>query len=91
MNKNLEEIRQKIDNLDDQIVDALVRRQKLVLELLPYKNPSQLVDSKREEAILARLKYKASLGNLNKKFIEIIYQLIFTNSVAEMKKELKKK
>lgn len=82
----IKKIREKIDNIDDQIINHLIHRKKFVDQIKSYKTANKLRDSRREEEILARLSYKASLGNLDKKFIEIIYSIIFINSISQMKK-----
>lgn len=83
--EQIAEIRQKIDKIDEQIIDNLAKRTKLAKELATYKN--QLRDLHREEDILNRVKYQASINGLDTKLVETIYHLFFNNSVIIMKKE----
>jgi len=82
--EQIAEIRQKIDKIDEQIIDNLAKRTKLARELAPYKN--QLRDLYREEEILNRLKYQASINDLDTKLVEVIYNLFFNNSIMAIKK-----
>lgn len=54
---NLEEIRQKIDNVDDQIIELLIKRYDLVLDVKSYKSQNQLpvLDQSREQKIYQKI------------------------------------
>jgi chorismate mutase len=77
-------IRQKIDKIDEQVIDNLAKRTKLAKELAPYKD--QLRDLHREEQIMSKVKYQASINDLDTKLVETVYHLLFNNSVIELKK-----
>jgi prephenate dehydratase/chorismate mutase/prephenate dehydratase len=74
---NLEEIRNKIDLLDSEILKLLKDRMEHVLLTKKYK--SRIEDNRRETEILARIKNKAS-GLLTTDFIEKIYVEIIKES-----------
>jgi len=54
---NLEELRQKINQLDDNLVVLLEQRMNLVSQVADYKQATgkAVLDSKREEVILGRV------------------------------------
>jgi len=51
----IEEIREKIDKLDLEILDLIESRKKLVDEVVKLKTKEQIVDQKRIEKILDKL------------------------------------
>lgn len=57
---NLEKIREKIDFIDDQIINLLIQRYDLVLEVKTYKKAHQVpvLDTNRENEIISKLKQK---------------------------------
>ena len=86
-NEKLAKIRAKIDDVDQEIIGLLAKRTRLARNLADVKDIKQLRDLKREQEILEKVKYKASVHDLNPKLIEIIYNLLFNNSVSEIKKQ----
>lgn len=81
----LEEIRNFIDEIDQEILDALVRRKSFIKQIAPLKKSTDapLLDENRENAILANLKDKAKKLGLEANFISALYNLIFENSRKE--------
>lgn len=87
--QNLEKIREKIDQIDQQIVQNLADRFALVKELAPYKNPNSIEDKKREKQILSAVKKQAKSLNLNKKLVKIIFKKTIKYSNKYLKDILK--
>ena len=56
---NLEELRQEINQIDDELVVLLEKRMKLVSQVAAYKQETgkAVLDTKREEVILGRVAY----------------------------------
>ncbi|MBT6691537.1 chorismate mutase [Candidatus Parcubacteria bacterium] len=77
-------IRQKIDNIDEQIVDNIAKRTKLARELAQHKGPTR--DLNREHGILTKVKYQASINDVDTKLIDTIFHLLFNNSIIAIKK-----
>ena len=76
----LEELRQKIDSVDDDIVRLIARRVKLAEQVGKEKKKQgqQIEDRQREERILEHIKKIAGTEGINQTDIEGIYRQIFT-------------
>ncbi|MBK2000579.1 chorismate mutase [Campylobacter sp. RM10532] len=75
---DLKELREKIDKIDDEILELLNERMtyvKIIGEIKKNHN-KKIYYPKREKAILDRLKNK-NLENLDHNAIELIYNKIF--------------
>ena len=81
MEKKLQELRKRIDAIDDKILDLLNERVKVVQEVGELKNKTNapIYRPERELAILERLK-KRNTGPLNERAIEAIFLEIFAVS-----------
>lgn len=86
-NAKLAKIREKIDDIDQEIVGLLAKRTKLARDLAGVKNIAALRDHGREKQILNKVKYKASVHDLDTRLVNVIYQLVFNNSIIEIKKQ----
>ena len=82
MSKELNEIRNMIDRIDDSIIDLLSTRKKLVeqIALLKKNLNIKVIDNKREKELLKRLKEKARQKGLDEKLIDTVYEIILKNS-----------
>lgn len=88
MNKEkLAKVREKIDNIDQEIVGLLAQRAKLARDLADVKDINNLRDFSREQQILNKVKYKAAVHNLDTRLVNVIFQLVFNNSIIEIKKQ----
>ena len=83
----LEELRDKIDNIDEDIIKLLIERFEVVEQIMSLK--SEIEDKNRENEILTKLN---SLTNKtkNQEFFTKIYRFIFEES-KKIQKELSKK
>ena len=66
INKKLESIRKKLDNLDNQFLSLIKKRTLLVNQvLLTKKYKNQIIDQKRIKRILANIKSKSKKKNID--------------------------
>ena len=84
-NKELEDLRDKINSIDDEILDLLSSRSEIVLEIGKYKNREFVIDLDREQKILDRL-VKKSKAAYSKDTIVRLWREIFQSSERLQKK-----
>jgi len=82
-------LRERIDRIDEDMIDLLYRRLKLVKKITHLKFGEKITDKKREAEIMSKVKYKAKLHDIDEKFIENVWQLILINDRQVQKKILK--
>ncbi|MCL2338079.1 MAG: prephenate dehydratase [Firmicutes bacterium] len=86
---SLADIREKIDLVDNELLHLLIMRQRLVEEVARLKaGQKQVVDHRREEEIISRIKESAAANNLDPAITEQIYRLIIHSSVLRQKQLL---
>jgi chorismate mutase / prephenate dehydrogenase len=85
---DLEEIRKKISNLDDQIIDLIARRETIVNEVSQYKIQEGIPirDFTREKKVINRAREKADQLNLNADMIESVMLLLIESSLSKQEK-----
>ena len=79
--ESLEELRRKIDEIDLKVLDLIQERKDLVTEVVKLKKRDQIVDQKRIEFILDKLKKEALSRGLAVEFIEEIWILMIKNFI----------
>ena len=79
--ESLEELRKDIDEIDLKILDLIQKRKDLVTEVVKLKKRDQIVDQKRIEFILDKLKKEALSRGLAVEFIEEIWTLMIKNFI----------
>ncbi len=79
--KSLEELRKNIDEIDLKILDLIEERKDLVTEVVKLKKRDEIIDQKRIEFILNKLKVEASKRGLAVEFIEEIWSLMIKNFI----------
>jgi len=79
--ESLEELRKNIDEIDMKILDLIEKRKNLVTEVVKLKKRDQIVDQKRIEFILNKLKDEASKRGLAVEFIKEIWTLMIKNFI----------
>lgn len=92
LSKNdLLKFRNKINDVDKNIVQLLGKRKKLVLNIAEskIKNNQPIRDTKREKYLLEKLTNLAKKNNLDTNYIMRLFQLIIEESVLTQKKILK--
>ena len=85
---NLPHLREKIDRLDDQLLDILAQRQQIVEKVAIFKRKDQIVDHSREEAIIDRLTEKAKQQAIDPDMVEAVFRQIFKEAVKKQAKIL---
>tara|TARA_Y100000310_G_scaffold75795_1_gene72174 strand:- start:1704 stop:1970 length:267 start_codon:yes stop_codon:yes gene_type:complete len=85
---NLEETRKEIDNIDDEIISLLSKRQYLIKKIAEIKKElnKSVLDEKREEEIIEKLKIKAKENGLDANFVASLYNIILENSRNQQEK-----
>ena len=79
--ESLEELRKDIDEIDLKILDLIQKRKDLVTEVVKLKKRDQIVDQKRIEFILNKLRKEALSRGLAVEFIEDIWTLMIKNFI----------
>ena len=87
LDNRIKDFRRKIDRLDDQLIDIIVERLSLTLDIGEIKKEINLniTDNNREQEIINRMTQRLK-GRLNPKEIEKIFNLIFQISKKIQKK-----
>lgn len=78
MNNELENLRQQIDFLDEQLLEILAKRMAIVKEVGIYKKTNGIppLDKNRWKEVLRRKIIKANILNLSTSFVLEIYDVI---------------
>jgi chorismate mutase len=84
--KNIQKIRSTIDTIDNQIIRLLGLRKKQVLKIAKYKNKRTIVDKKRINQIMKRIKAEAK-----KNKVDFILVKNFWNKLIQYSIKLEKK
>ena len=84
--KNILKIRSNIDTIDKQIIKLLGLRKKQVLKIAKYKNKRTIVDKKRINQIMKRIKAEAK-----KNKVDFILVKNFWNKLIQYSIKLEKK
>ena len=87
MNK-LSEWHLKINKINSQILNLIVKRNKIVKKIGKYKkqNNIPICDPKREKEIQKKMKKAAEKKEIDKKFVKKLFDLIITQSKREERK-----
>ena len=88
MNK-LKELQSKIDEVNSQILNLIVKRNQIVKKIGKHKKEKNLPISnlKKEKEIFNKLMISAERKGLNTKFISKLFTLILKQSKVEQKKQ----
>ena len=84
--KKIRKIRSTIDTIDKQIIRLLGQRKKQVLKIAKYKNKRTIVDKKRINQIMKRIKAEAK-----KNKVDFILVKNFWNKLIQYSIKLEKK
>ena len=79
----MEELREKIDTLDNTIMEALTNRMKIIEEIGMYKkqNNITILQPDRWEKILTRVLEEARKNNLSEELVERVFKAIHQASI----------
>ena len=83
MNDKLGNWRKQIDELDNELLQILAKRMKIVVKIGKYKKANNIapLDKKRWQEVLTSKLSKAELLDLSKDLIETIYEHIHKHSL----------
>jgi isochorismate pyruvate lyase len=89
---NLDEIRQRIDSIDSEIIDSLSKRAELVSAAGRLKKDERGVrDPKRVEQVIEKVRTKASAAGLDPAIAEEIYRTILGCFIGKELREFTEK
>ena len=85
MKKTLDELREEINTIDDELIEVLAKRMDVVREIGKFKKENNLstLDEKRWQEVLERVLETAKKYNLSQNLIKKIYEIIH-NSALEI-------
>ena len=89
--KNLKEVRKNIDNVDTRLVKLIAEREFYAKEAVKFKiDRSQIIDRKRINTVLIRVKKLSKKYKVNRLTIEKIWKLMIQNFIILEKKLFRK-
>lgn len=90
---SIEEIREAIDSLDEQIITLLGERFKYVKEIVRFKEPTEesIVAKNRFDTVISSRRALAEKYGLDPDLIEKLYRELLSHFIAEELKIIKKK
>ena len=89
--KNLKEVRKNIDNVDTRIVKLIAEREFYAREAVKFKTDrSQIIDRKRINAVLSRVKKLSKKYKINNLNVEKIWKLMIQSFIILENKLFKK-
>ena len=90
--KKLNQIRVKLDNLDNKLILLIKYRTKLVKEVLKLKEfKKEIIDKKRINFILTKIKYKSKKHGIDPKITNRIWKNMIWSYIDFEKRNFKKK
>ena len=83
--RNIEDIRQAIDELDNQIITLFGKRFQYVKEIVKFKekNEESIIASERREAVIQSRRALAKENGLNPDVIEELYRKLISHFIEE--------
>ena len=89
--KNLKEVRKNINNVDARLVKLIAEREFYAREAVKFKTDrSQIIDRKRINAVLSRVKKLSKKYKINNLNVEKIWKLMIQNFIILENKLFKK-
>jgi chorismate mutase len=88
----LKVLRKKLDNLDDKLLKVIKKRSNLVKEVLKLKeNKNEIIDKKRIDFILKKIKKKSLEKKIDPKITNRIWKNMIWSYIDFEKRNFKKK
>tara|TARA_B100001013_G_scaffold165131_1_gene98852 strand:- start:334 stop:627 length:294 start_codon:yes stop_codon:yes gene_type:complete len=89
--KNLNDVRKSIDNVDTRLVKLIAERESYAREAVKFKkNKKQIIDRKRINDVLKRIKNLSKRYKVNSLTVERIWKLMIQNFIILENKLFKK-
>ena len=82
MNKEIESLRERIDEINNNFLSLLNEREKICKEIgeIKEQNGLEVKDEKREQEIMSKLREEAKGLDLDEEHVEKVFRLIIENS-----------
>ena len=88
---SIEEVRNNINNIDEQIVQLIAQRGEFVKQAAKFKKDSDAVKApKRVEEVINKVKKLAQLNGANEEVVENVYRTMINNFIKAEMKEIEK-
>lgn len=88
---NLDEVRENIDRIDNEIIKLIAERGTFVVQASAFKkNEEGVRDTSRVEKVIARVREKADLYGASPDMVEAIYREMISRFINMEMKEFKK-
>lgn len=89
--ESLEEVRENIDRIDNEIIKLIAERGTYVVQASSFKKDEEGVkDSKRVEAVIAKVRNKAETYGANLDMVEAIYREMISRFINIEMEEFKR-
>lgn len=90
--KNLEEVRENIDRIDNEIIKLIAERGRYVIQASNFKKDEEGVkDTARVEKVIQKVREKADLYGANQDMVEALYREMISRFVSMEMKEFQGK
>lgn len=90
--KNLEEVRESIDRIDDEIIQLIAERGTYVIQASNFKKDEEGVkDTARVEKVIQKVRAKAQEYGANQDMVEALYREMISRFVNMEMKEFQEK
>jgi chorismate mutase len=87
--KKIQKIRSNIDNIDKQIIKLLGARKKQVLKIAKYKNKRTIVDKKRINQVMKKIKVESKKNKIDFVLVKNFWTKLIQYSINLEKKIVK--
>jgi isochorismate pyruvate lyase len=87
--RNIQKIRSNIDTIDKKIIKLLGLRKKQVLKIAKYKNKKTIVDKKRINQIMKRIKSEAKRNKIDYVLVKNFWNKLIQYSIKLERKIVK--
>ena len=87
--RNIQRIRSNIDTIDKKIIELLGLRKKQVLKIAKYKNKKTIVDKKRINQIMKRIKSEAKRNKIDFVLVKNFWNKLIQYSIKLERKIVK--
>lgn len=87
--RNIQRIRSSIDTIDKKIIKLLGLRKKQVLKIAKYKNKKTIVDKKRINQIMKRIKSEAKRNKIDYVLVKNFWKKLIQYSIKLERKIVK--
>ncbi|GBL33880.1 MAG: hypothetical protein EBW92_01680 [Candidatus Fonsibacter ubiquis] len=87
--RNIQRIRSSIDTIDKKIIELLGLRKKQVLKIAKYKNKKTIVDKKRINQIMKRIKSEAKRNKIDYVLVKNFWNKLIQYSIKLERKIVK--